>query len=1030
MSASSQHGRRVFALQVAGLQYRYHSNTPPTSSNLDASIASGIAYEDIESIVSIGAFDASIDPSGGVATYGSTSITLGIDKRRGGVGDPGIVFGRCGARSASTRARLTSSVNRSALTIDIDTDLRGLSFPTLLHVGAETVRAASATVSSLVVTRGAGNTPTQIHTIGLEGSFVPEVTTEITTFRGRRAKLYMAHRYPSGETSDYIEVINGFIETSPVIEEGDEISLSIVPLTALIDTDLSDKGIDQTRLLSDHHYYDGIMGSVLEYALRLDRDTSDSREVIVTPDATSPITANTFDVSVDLRRGFESMFDDFDVSLPQGPDGDDYEREHPRYPKLKRSQDPITEEEGVYPNNITFDGSIPGYTINADGGLVNALNATEITDSESLRIRFPLVEIKQHQLGDQEVKRWPDVINDTLESDGPSSTQGLSGGFARWRLRSGPVLRAEKLSDSPYPCMVQLWNTSEMWRTLSTNLGDYVGVRGPLCWRSTGTSTALDTLSRISYPIDLSNEGETYAERFDVETPQRFRFLRVPTVERTAISKLRDIPRAYYQHYETTILVEGSLGLPSSATAGEFYYITVQYYDRNLDDVRRQVFKVTHETVATFGGSDVGYLIHIANDNDHQQNSSFGDWTDKERTLIFRGGQFIGERPGTVILKLLESGGGDQVNGSYDVLSVGLDISSDDIDEASFLAVDTAATFVLSDSYAGDGTNLRDTIDSMLRLMGAVMVMKRDESTGRSRLTLIPLGNERLDATSTAIEAGEWIADPSPRWGIYEDIVTQIKFEFDYDPAQSQYTSEVVFNNQEAINRYGGERSAITLSLPGVNSRQFGRGAGDNFAYFLPTASRLFNLLSNPLRTWSGAIGTGASAFLDVGSYVKASSPHLRGYSDSYGVTDGIGMIRAIRQELMGEGCDIELINTGLAPVNWNASARVTAITPNTATVAADDFSGSSVDDVSFFEVGDVVDYLPRGNHDGAITGLTINSITGNTIEFTANHGISSLNGTLEPTTYANASANHRSDAYLANASDILNTTVDAQEYS
>jgi hypothetical protein len=141
-------------------------------------------------------------------------------------------------------------------------------------------------------------------------------------------------------------------------------------------------------------------------------------------------------------------------------------------------------------------------------------------------------------------------------------------------------------------------------------------------------------------------------------------------------------------------------------------------------------------------------------------------------------------------------------------------------------------------------------------------------------------------------------------------------------------------------------------------------------------------------------------------------------------------MIRAIRQELMGEGCDIELINTGLAPVNWNASARVTAITPNTATVAADDFSGSSVDDVSFFEVGDVVDYLPRGNHDGAIAGLTINSITGNTIEFTANHGISSLNGTLEPTTYANASANHRSDAYLANASDIINTTVDAQEYS
>jgi hypothetical protein len=108
----------------------------------------------------------------------------------------------------------------------------------------------------------------------------------------------------------------------------------------------------------------------------------------------------------------------------------------------------------------------------------------------------------------------------------------------------------------------------------------------------------------------------------------------------------------------------------------------------------------------------------------------------------------------------------------------------------------------------------------------------------------------------------------------------------------------------------------------------------------------------------------------------------------------------------------------------------VTAITTTTVTVATDDFSGSDVDDVSFFKAGDVVDYLPRGNHDGAITGLEIQSISGNVITFTTPHGITTLNGTLEPTTYANASASHRSDAYLANTSDIINTTVDAQEFS
>ena len=113
MTVSSEHGRRVFALQVAGLEYRYHSNTPPTSSNLDSNIASSIAYEDRQGIVSIGAFSANVDPSGGVAQYSPLSITLQIDKKAN-LGDPGVIFGRCGARSAGTRAQLTEDIDRTS----------------------------------------------------------------------------------------------------------------------------------------------------------------------------------------------------------------------------------------------------------------------------------------------------------------------------------------------------------------------------------------------------------------------------------------------------------------------------------------------------------------------------------------------------------------------------------------------------------------------------------------------------------------------------------------------------------------------------------------------------------------------------------------------------------------------------------------------------------------------------------------------------------------------------------------------------
>ena len=67
MSISSANGRRIFALQVAGLEYRYHSTTPPSSTNLDSTIATGINYDDREGIISVGAFSASVDPSGGIA---------------------------------------------------------------------------------------------------------------------------------------------------------------------------------------------------------------------------------------------------------------------------------------------------------------------------------------------------------------------------------------------------------------------------------------------------------------------------------------------------------------------------------------------------------------------------------------------------------------------------------------------------------------------------------------------------------------------------------------------------------------------------------------------------------------------------------------------------------------------------------------------------------------------------------------------------------------------------------------------------
>ena len=1024
MTITRENARRIFALQVSGLEYRYHSTTPPTSTSLDANIATSIAYIDQEGISTVGAFSASVDPSGGIGQYSPISITLQID-RKGGSGDPGVIFGRCGARSASKRAQLTEGINRVNTTIKVGLDLTGLSYPRLFHIGSETVRASSATSSTITVTRSQGNTTPQFHEVDVEGSFVPEVTTEITTFRGRRAKLFMAHQYSDKTVSDYVEVINGFIEQSPIIETGDSISLSIVPLTALLDTELSDK-INQSRLLQGFHFYDGEYGSSIEYALGLGYDT-EHQSPTIRPDTSTAITPNTFNTIINSNYTTADYLADFDPSLPSGPNRDEYIGSHPRYPKLKNFFQSPFANEGVFPTNLTYSSSIQGYTVNADSSPSVALIASEITNTGFFNITVNRYELKQHELGDSEVKRWPNVINDILASSGPSTTQGFTGGFAQWRLNSDNVIRASKLSNSPFKGRVVLWNGYNGFIKFKEHIENEFGTASPRLYTNNGTSLNFPPGIGLYYPLDIGEQEDPfYADQGD-----KFIELTASTESRTGFFNLRNIAKAYYQNYESKILVEDSLGLPTSATAGEVHDIIVLYFDRQSQSTKRQTFQVTHETSASFGGSTIGKLLHIADSNSFSNNVSFADWQDSERVLIFRGSQVIEDNAGQIMLKLLESGGGDGINGSFDVLGLGLNISSSDIDEDSFLAVGASCPFVFTDQFAGDGSSLREIFDSLLKLMGACLVMKRDQSTGRSRLSLQALGAERSADSSLTIKAGDWLSDPPPHWDIYEDIVTQIKYEFDYSAEEDSYLSEVIFNNQEAINRYGGERSKITLSLPGVSSRDFGRNAGDNFNFFLPSSSRIFNILSNPLRVWKGSIGTGPSAFLDVGSYVTVSSPHLRGYSDSYGVTNGVGMVRSINQELMSEGCEIELLTTGLNPVAWNATAKVSLISTSTSVqIESNAFSRTNENDASFFQVGDVVDYVPQGDHDNAIIGLVIQSISSNTITFTSPHSISANKGTLEPTTFANASTTHQADAYLANASSIINTDTEAQEFS
>jgi len=894
MSLSANNARRVFVLQVAGLPVRYYSGVDPAGSNLPSTIASGINYTNVNAISEVGAYQGSIDPSGGVANYGAVTISLNMNRVSGDINDPHVVFGRCGARAADVvRAQITQDLTHEDAGgfLLIDRDITSsITAPALMHLGAETVRVSIVSSSPdrvFISDRGIGDSPIQSHLIALEGSTAPEITSEITTFRGRRAALWIAQQRADGSISDYSQIINGFIESSPAVDSGDSITLSILPLTALIDSQMSDRGDGESRLLQGYHYYSGGIGSFLEWGVY----------PLESPERTIDTTILPTNIKIYFQAYRVELRDQFDPTLPDGTD-ENASRPHPRYPLLRAA--------AVlgYPTSFSVSGA------HAEEAVLGPPSNTSGIDYGTMTInRTP--EIKRVRLGNGELKQWPRVVNDSLSSTGPTSFTGLSGAWLAWRLTNTDEVTVQALADpqSLEPRLL-FWSSRGALRRHDSTLADQWRY-----WNANGENGALRDEYRVYYPIDFTQLDLTSpGEPNRIGSVEVTRSIGAPRSVGGSLSEpIKGVSRAYYQVKEDRILIDTTLGLPSSASSRE-YDIVIEYYSRQHEEMRTQWIKATHESSAIFGGATVGRYLHLVIDQDWTSVESFGDWLGSDRVRLIAGAQFINERPGSLLLKLLESGGGGAINGTYDVLALGLGIASTLIDESSFLRYDATTNITFSGSISGDDLNLREVIDPLLKTMSAAIVMRRSSTTGLSLISLQPLGAEHSGASEVTIEAGDWLADQPPTWDIYEDIVTQIEFNFEWDNVEREFRSTRVVNNQEAINRYGGEQSKISLDLYGVTLDQVGRGAGDSYDYFFPTYSRLFNLLSNPLRVWRGSVSTGRSIYLDLGSYLTVSSPLLKGYGVDYGVSSSVAMIRSIRQNLMNEGAEVELLSTGLSP--------------------------------------------------------------------------------------------------------------------
>lgn len=864
---------RVYGLEIAGLATRFYYRASPFIAESIGLSPDEILYTDIDCIDGISDYVADLEPSGGIATYSSMSVSLVMDRMRGTNQDPHRIFGRVMRSSSVWSGQLVQAIARDddQPTIIVDSD-PSLTYPHLVHIGAESFLISGQSqvgdVYHLACELRIGFR--QMHDIRLDGTDTPIVTSEIVAWRGRQASIYCASMDDNGIITDNQVIFHGMIERSPDISDLTAISISVVPISTIVDNKVAGPK-NSTQLVHGHHYFD----QSARYRINNIQKLGDNRAFI--------------------GGGY---FIDFSNGLA--------------------STDEIMDK-----INSVSRGAEPGtwFIKRQAGGYYLVLNPHSNASTVHQVFTDDISLVKLDQLS-----------------------------------RSGNALDFRYISDDPV-CL---------------NFGvNFSSSEAPI-------RTAKD---EKNYQFDIDRDLNLYYYLYQTETYAEY--------------QIRGVALGWYEYGEKYLLVQDSLGLPASYD-GTLYAIEIKAYGKAFKAMAKS------ETAVS-----VGYLIELDQDNVYNRGlPSFGDFLDSTEKIEISRGLLIENKPaGQVMLELLESGGGGGINGDYDLHLVGCNISQAFIDEDSFLSNQSASN--IRDwqfNLSIDDITARDILEPMLRVMGCAIVM--DRSTFYPRLKLISVGHE-ADENQPLITDDTMLIDSPIYWSVYEDIITQFKFIYDL---QNDQPTERVINNYAATNRLAGETRSEEYKLYGLTSEIVGGArAGDFLQYFRATYARLFRLYGQAIRQWVFSITSGASFNLDIGSSLRVSSDFLKGYSDDYGVSDGVGLIVSMRLSLFGEGCELKLNHYGLSSPTWNASARVDqVINSTTVSIVADQFSAS---DKSFFSVGDAVVRYTWGANDSK-TGLTISQINGSQIVFTGSHG-ATAGDIIQPASYTLASTAHKKRAYI-----------------
>jgi hypothetical protein len=994
MSIATLSGRNLkltMLLQIDGLAECFYlgpvAPPAPTHAGLGA-----VAYTVHPGLDSVGSVGSSLSLTEAVPSAARVSLRVGI-----GPSGAARALLRLSPGGAATSATLTDSLPATQavapLVVQCADAVAGFVVPGLAWIGREAVYISARDPVALTVTiatggRGQLGTLIEPHSASNPMGWAPRLYSSCVSWRRRRARVWVGQLTPAGAwlTPPVVEA-EGWMPTAPAAIGPDVVGLEIETLPAALDVEVGAPATAETGLQAGWHVFDGINGNQFDVTAQVwaERAAYHTRP---------PAWAAIGDLTYAGAPG--ALF------IPLGGvfAGSAWST-YPAYQGLivRAQADPRPAYLASAASGA--DGpDDPSGTITVSPGLPWPTEAFTFLGNARAEIR-PVLTFGTP--GVPEAIEWHPAA---------AFNAGLSAipaaGWASYALDASGMLT-----------LTPLW-------TLRTPL--------PLAIRWLAPTTNTCWALMVGTDMPRLKGGQVYAETWPKYAPQG----RADRADRqprgsaaipaeytlgaadTLHIQLGGIAAAWWQPPERYLLVAGDI-VPGASPGSPKAVLIVH---EAAGETRRTAMQVIGSQAAdAITPGAVGFALEVAPAS--RSGYAIADLADGTPAVIRAVAYWGGHRVGRIARELATSVAGAAVNGPADVQPYGAAVPSALIDGPSFAAITdgpAGARTVLID----EGATPRALLSSLARSVGALVVERLDQSTGRRRLAMVPSGLPTPFEATGSIGDGDWLVDGRPTMAIDEVVINRIEFALSTAPRLSfgrdlpegaEYTVSVT--DRDSVGEQGAAATE-SIDLIGVQVN-----AGDALALrdlVLPLATQRFSAYGYPRRQVSGVIAYGRGCALDAGAVVRLAGAEMLGYDGQpLGSGGALGRLTSVTRDVQSQTCAITATYWQAPTAGWAPAMRVSFVAGSVLTVQDNYYSptssvlGIAQTDSSFFRVGDSVLCVPRGNRTSA-TVLTITAIAGAAVTLSGAPPAGMALGSVRLASYALATVDARAHCFLADA--------------